>query len=143
MATVLIMVGTTSALLMFHATAKPDVRACQALLPLHALRSVVVAGAVFTVANATFEELVFRGVLFHAVQTQWGVWGTLIGTALLFGLGHLHGYPPGPWGACLAVLFGFVMGVLRLWTGGLLLPIVAHMGADATIYGILVRSAGA
>jgi membrane protease YdiL (CAAX protease family) len=42
----------------------------------------------------------------------------------------------------LAGLFGFFMGALRLWTGGLALPIVAHMGADATIYGILVSTAG-
>ena len=40
----------------------------------------------------------------------------------------------------MAALFGFTLGTLRVWTGGLALPIVAHMGADATIYGILVYS---
>ena len=88
------------------------------------------------------EEFVFRGVLFDAVESQWGARGALIGTAMLFGLGHHHGYPPGLSGACLAALFGSVLGAFRLWTGGLLLPIVAHMGADATIYGVLVHSGG-
>ena len=134
--------GTTLALLLFHATVQPDVQSYRAFLPLDALGGVFVAGAVFSTVNATLEELVFRGVLFDAVQSQWGVVGTLIGTAMLFGLGHLHGYPPGPLGACLAAWFGLMAGALRFWTGGLLLPIVAHMGADATIYSILVHSGG-
>ncbi len=141
-ATLGIIVLTTSALLLFHATAQPDVRSYRAFLPLNALGGVIVAGIVFCTVNAVLEELVFRGVLFDAVRSQWGTWGTLIGTAMLFGLGHLHGYPPGPIGACLATVFGFGAGALRFWTGGLLLPIVAHMGADATIYYILVHSGG-
>jgi len=131
---------SASVLLVFHETAKPDVHFYRAHLPLDALGSVVLTGAVFSVVNATLEELVFRGVLFDAVRSQWGIRGTLIGTAMLFGLGHLHGYPPGPIGACLAILFGFAMGILRLWTGGLLSPIIAHIGADATIYSIVVHS---
>ena len=142
-ATIGIMLLTSLTLVMFHITAQPDVRSYRDALPLRVLGGVVVAGVVFSILNATLEELVFRGVLFDAVQSQWGAWGTLIGTAILFGLGHMHGYPPGLLGACLAAVFGFVMGALRLWTGGLLLPIVAHMGADATIYGILVHSGGA
>lgn len=141
-ATLVLMVLTTSVLLFFHATTYPDVRSYRAFLPLNTLGSVLVAGVVFSTINAVAEEFVFRGVLFDAVRSQWGTWGTLLGTAMLFGLGHLHGYPPGPIGACLATVFGFGAGVLRFWTGGLLLPIVAHIAADATIYGILVHSGG-
>ena len=136
-----IMVLTSSALFAFY-TAQPDVRSYRAFVPLGALGGVMVAGVIFTTVNAALEELVFRGVLFDAAQSQWGMWGTLIGTAILFGLGHLHGYPPGTIGACLATAFGFGAGALRFWTGGLLLPIVAHMGADATVYSILVHSGG-
>ena len=139
-ATLIVMVLTSLALLVFHATAHPDVRNYRAALPFDALGGVVMAGAVFTVVNASLEELVFRGVLFDALQSRWGVWVTLIATAALFGLGHLRGYPSGPLGVCLAALFGFVMGALRVWTGGVALPIVAHMCADATIYCILVHS---
>ena len=138
--TIAVMALTVLALVLFHTTAKPDVSGYRAAIPFDALGGVVMAGVVFTIVNATLEELVFRGVLFDALQSQWGMWVTLAATALLFGLGHLRGYPSGVVGACLAALFGFAMGVLRLWTGGLALPIVAHMAADATIYGILAHS---
>jgi len=138
--TIAVMALTVFALILFHITARPDVSGYRAAIPFDALGGVIVAGVVFTIVNATLEELVFRGVLFDALQSQWGVWVTLAATALLFGLGHLRGYPSGLTGACLAALFSLAMGVLRLWTGGLALPIVAHMAADATIYGILVRS---
>jgi membrane protease YdiL (CAAX protease family) len=138
--TIAIMMLTVLALVLFHTTANPTMSSYRAAIPFDALGGVVMAGVIFSVVNATLEELVFRGVLFDALQSQWGTWGTVAGTALLFGLGHLHGYPSGLVGACLAALFGIALGALRLWTGGLALPIVAHMAADATIYGILVHS---
>jgi membrane protease YdiL (CAAX protease family) len=136
--TVGIMAVTSLALVVCNAVARPDLGAYRAALPFERFGGAITAGVVFTVVNATLEELVFRGVLFDAVRSQWNVWVTLIATSVLFGLGHLHGYPPGLWGVCLAVVFGFAVGVLRVWTDGLALPIVAHMGADATIYWILV-----
>jgi membrane protease YdiL (CAAX protease family) len=142
-ATMGIMVLTISALIAFSTIVRPDVMSRRNLLPICAMGGSVVAGVLFTTTNAILEELVFRGVLFDAVRSQWDTRSTLVGTAILFGLGHLHGYPPGLIGACLATVFGFGAGVLRFWTGGLLLPIVAHMGADATIFSILVHSGGA
>jgi len=139
-ATVGLMALTTLALVIFQSTVRPDVRSYGAALQLHAFGGVVTAGVVFAVVNATLEELVFRGVLFDAVQSQWGASVTVVATALLFGVGHVRGYPSGALGAFFATLFGLVLGTLRLWTGGLALPIVAHMGADATIYAILVNS---
>jgi membrane protease YdiL (CAAX protease family) len=58
-------------------------------------------------------------------------------STLLFGLGHLHGYPPGHVGALLAGIFGFCLGCLRVYTGGLGLPVIAHIAADATIFQIV------
>lgn len=137
--TIGVMALTVLALVLFHTMVRPEVRGYRAAIPFDALGGVIIAGVIFTIVNATLEELVFRGVLFDALESQWGTWVTLIATALLFGLGHLRGYPSGIVGACLAALFGFAVGVLRLWTGGLALPIVAHMAADATIYCILVH----
>jgi hypothetical protein len=139
-ATLGVMTLTTLALVAFHCIAQPDMSGFRGALPFAAMGGVVTAGVIFTIVNATLEELVFRGVLFDALLSQRGVWITLLATSALFGLGHLQGYPSGPAGAGLAALFGFGMGVLRLWTGGLALPIAAHMVADATIYGILVHS---
>lgn len=137
-ATVGIMALTSLVLVLFHLTARPDVQSYLSAIPFSALGGVFVAGVVFTIVNAVLEELVFRGILFDALQSQWGKWVTLVATAALFGFGHLRGYPSGPLGASLAALFGLAIGGLRLWTGGLALPILAHMSADATIYGILV-----
>jgi len=139
-ATIVIIALTILSLLFFQKIVQPDVHHFRAAFPFERLGGVVVAGVIFTVANATSEEFVFRGILFDALQSQWGTRITLIVTALLFGLGHLRGYPSGLVGACLASVFGFAAGVLRSLTGGLALPIVAHLAADATIYGILVSS---
>ena len=140
LATVVVMGLTSLALVLFRAVTPPDVDSYSAALPFESLGGVIMAGIVFTIANATLEELVFRGILFDALESQWGAWVTLVATSLLFSVGHLRGYPSGLVGACLAAVFGLAMGGLRLWTGGLALPIVAHMGADATIYTILTRA---
>lgn len=138
-ATLVVMLATIVTLIGFHALVEPDVRSFRAALPLDRIGNLLLAGIIFTIANATLEELVFRGVIFDALHSQWGIWMTLTATALLFGLGHLRGYPPGLMGAGLATLFGFAMGVLRWWSRGLALPILVHMAADATIYAILAR----
>ena len=62
------------------------------------------------------------------------------GTGVLFAMGHLHGYPPGPIGTVLAGIFGFAVGLLRLWAGGLGLAIAVHICADATIFSLLCWS---
>jgi membrane protease YdiL (CAAX protease family) len=139
-ATVVIMALASVTLVAFNAIWRPDLSSYQAALRLEMFGGVITAGVIFTVVNASLEELVFRGVLFDAVRSQWNLWVTLSATSLLFGIGHLHGFPPGVAGVSLAVIFGFAMGVLRVWTDGLALPVVAHMGADATIYCILIRS---
>lgn len=137
-ATLGIMALTVTALLLFHVIVRPDTGALRAALPIDALGGVVPAGVVFCLLNATLEELVFRGVLFDALESRWGSWFTVVATSLLFGLGHAHGYPSGAIGVGMASIFGLAMGLLRLRTGGLVLPIVAHIAADATIYGIFV-----
>lgn len=140
LAAVAVLAGTSLALALFRAATPPDVAGYSAALPFESLGGVILAGIIFTLVNATLEELVFRGILFDALESQWGARFTLLATALLFSVGHLRGYPSGVAGAGLAAVFGLVTGGLRLWTGGLALPIVAHLGADATIYTILVRA---
>ncbi len=131
--TFVVMALTGLVLVLFRAVTPVDVASYSAALPLESLGGIIMAGIIFTFVNATLEELVFRGILFDALESQWGASFTLVVTALLFGLGHLRGYPSGVAGAGLAVVFGLV-------TGGLALPILAHLAADATIYIILVRA---
>jgi membrane protease YdiL (CAAX protease family) len=128
---------TVAVLLAYQTLACPDVTALAASLPVAAFGNLVLAWVCFSVVNALLEELIFRGVLYHAVAEEWGAGVAVGGTAVLFGLGHLDGYPPGLLGAVLAGLYGIALGLLRWWTDGLALPVVCHVCADATIFGIL------
>jgi membrane protease YdiL (CAAX protease family) len=141
-ATAALIALTSGTLVLYHVLVRPDVTALGAALPLGVLGGGILAGIFFAVLNATLEELVFRGILFDAIESQWGWPTAVVGTAVCFGLGHVSGYPPGWVGAGLAGVYGLLLGLLRVWVRGLALPIVAHVTADATIYGILL-SAGA
>jgi membrane protease YdiL (CAAX protease family) len=140
-ATLVIALGSCAILTEFHRTMHPDVRAYGAFLPVSTLGGVVVAGVVFSVFNALLEEIVFRGIFYDAIQSQWGAPVAVIATAFIFGCGHLHGYPPGPSGSVLAGAYGLCLGWLRFFTRGIGLPSIAHIAADATIF-ILVAHSG-
>jgi membrane protease YdiL (CAAX protease family) len=132
--------ATSGVLLGFHVLVRPDVTDLAARLPVAAFGDLVLAGVCFSVVNAVLEEIIFRGILWEAVAAEWNDRAALVVTAVLFGLGHLHGYPPGPAGAVLAGLYGLVLGLLRWWAGGLGLAIACHVCADATIFGLLLWS---
>ena len=140
-ASVIIAVGSCSVLVAFHFLAHPDVSAYSGFLPVSSLGGMLTAGILFSIFNAFFEEVVFRGVLFDSVESQWGVWVAAIATAFLFGYGHMRGYPSGPTGAVLAGIYGLCLGWLRVFSGGIGLGVMAHIAADATIF-ILVSSSG-
>jgi hypothetical protein len=139
-AAVALSVATSVALLMFQTLARPELAGLAAGLPVAAFGNLLIAGVCFSAANAALEEVIFRGLLWEVAAAEWNVRVALGATAVLFGLGHLHGYPPGPLGAVLAGIFGLALGLLRWWTGGLGLAIAVHVCADATIFGLLSRS---
>jgi hypothetical protein len=130
-------VATTVVLVSFQALARPQLTRLAAGLPVVAFGNLLWAGICFSVINALLEELIFRGLLWEVAAAEWNEGVTLAATSAMFGLGHLHGYPPGPLGAVLAGIFGLSLGLLRWWTGGLGLAIAVHVGADATIFGLL------
>lgn len=66
------------------------------------------------------EEFVFRGMLMRRWIASRGFWPGIVGSAVVFSLLH----PPNWLGS---FAFGIVAGVLYLWSGSLLLPIVAHV----------------
>jgi membrane protease YdiL (CAAX protease family) len=139
-AAVLIAVVSCVVLVGFRKVMHPDMRPYMHAIPVQALGGVVTAGICFSGLNALMEELVFRSVFFKSIDSQWGSWPAVCGTAALFGYGHLHGYPPGAVGAILAGIYGFALGWLRMFSGGIGLPLAAHIAADATIYSILAQS---
>jgi len=81
-----------------------------------------------TVLVATAEELVLRGALFDAAERLAGPVGAVLVTSAAFGLMHVPFYG---WEALpLDVAVGLVFGGLRLGTGGVVAPAVAHVIAD-------------
>lgn len=96
------------------------------------------AGVAFSICNAFLEELAFRGVFYDAAESQFGTGLAILGTAALFGYGHMGGYPPGPLGAIFAGIYGLLLGWLRHVSNGLGLTLISHVAADATIFAILV-----
>jgi uncharacterized protein len=106
------------------------------VLPFRAVSGVFVSGVLFALINATVQEIVFRGVLFNSLESIWGRWIAILVSAFIFGLGHLLAVKSRMLGAGLASLamdFGVALGFLRAWSGGLVLPIVAHVAADLTV----------
>jgi membrane protease YdiL (CAAX protease family) len=104
---------------------------------------VIRAGICFSLFNPILEELIFRGVLYDAISAEWSASLAIGVTSGLFGLVHMHGYPPGPIGAALAGLFGLGLGLMRWWTGGLGLAIGCHIVADAIIFWGVFAASGA
>ncbi len=101
---------------------------------------VLIPGVIFISAlNAFAEELIFRGLAFDALAKDPKHERTAnIGQAFAFGLFHFKGFPFGFAGSILAFVFGYLMGLLRLKSKGLLLPWIAHFTADLLIMVILL-----
>jgi uncharacterized protein len=96
-------------------------------------------GATFALVNAGAEEAAFRGILMDALMGAVGVAGAVVIQAVAFGLVHYpHGLPNGTWGAVLSGIYGLLLGLLRLRAGGMLAPWIAHVGADVTIFVLLL-----
>lgn len=77
---------------------------------------------------AASEELVLRGVLFDALRDRGGEAAAVAVTALLFAVIHLPLYGLGSLG--LDVSVGVFLGCLRVISGNVTAPLVAHVLAD-------------
>ena len=96
-------------------------------------------GLGFALFNAAVEEMIWRGVVFHALErTGLPTFQVVLMQAVSFGVVHLHGFPSGSLGILLASAYGAILGVLRWQTRGLLVPFVAHAVTDLSIFEILI-----
>lgn len=69
------------------------------------------------------EELLFRGVMLPALGLDHLA---VIGSSVCFGILHLSGSQQWPY-VIWATIVGIILGYSALWSGNLLVPIVAHM----------------
>jgi hypothetical protein len=77
---------------------------------------------------AVAEEIALRGALFNAVRSWSGDGGALLVTTLLFAAMHVPLYGIGS--LPLDLVVGLLLGGLRIVSGGVLAPAVAHVFAD-------------
>jgi membrane protease YdiL (CAAX protease family) len=77
---------------------------------------------------AVAEEVALRGALFDALRSWCGDGGALFATTLLFALMHVPLYGIGSLPLDLAA--GLLLGGLRMVSGGVLAPAIAHVIAD-------------
>jgi len=137
----------SGALVAWWLVVRPPFDDLTAMLPSWPWPALIVLGLAFAIANAALEELLFRGLLFDALQRDGGLseWATVGAQAAVFGLLHLHGFPRGWAGVGLAVIYGLMMGALRVWAGGLLAPWLGHVLVNAGMFAsvaLLAASAG-
>ena len=84
--------------------------------------------AAVTVLVATGEEVLLRGALFDALEQIGGVAPAVVVTSATFALMHvpLYGWQVVP----LDLGVGLWLAGLRLWSGGIAAPAIAHVAAD-------------
>jgi membrane protease YdiL (CAAX protease family) len=99
--------------------------------------SAMLPALLFAIANATMEEVMYRGVLLRWVMRSRGPLLAMAVQAAAFGLAHGVGRDfsgsPLPVIAATAAA-GLAFGVIALRTGSLLLPIALHAALDIPIY---------
>lgn len=127
------------ALVLWQRLAGADVADLRALVPPLAPAGLVALGVAFALGNAATEELVFRGVLLPALESEFGRAAGLALHAVVFGAVHAEsGFPRGLSGFALVAVYGAVLGLLARISRGLVLPWLAHVVADATIFALVV-----
>jgi membrane protease YdiL (CAAX protease family) len=141
-ATLGVIVVASAALVFWYVLFAPDLHELTYLLTRCSLPSLIVLGVVFSVVNALLEEILFRGILYEALDAEYGLWPAVVMQGIVFGIIHAQGVPRGTVGIVMASIYGVMLGWLRHLSGGLLWPFVAHIFADATIFVLLMHALG-
>lgn len=107
-------------------------------VPQAPLPVLVVGGLVFAMVNAAVEEMMYRGaVVGGLVESKVPTSILLPLQAIAFGTIHIGGFPRGWLGVALATVYGFLLGVIRLRSRGLLAPWAGHVLTDLVIVAIV------
>lgn len=133
-----VIVLSSSALIVWSILAKPELSDLQKNLPYNSPLIIIFLGLLFSVFNAIWEEIIFKGILWNGVKKLSNSFMIVnFFQGLLFGIMHLHGFPSGITGAYLSGIYGLLIGFIREKSNGLLAPIVTHFFADITIFIII------
>jgi membrane protease YdiL (CAAX protease family) len=140
---IVVVAVSSTALVAWYLLLHPDIAVFTQFIPARPLWQLLIGGLGFALLNATVEEVIFRGIVWDGVEEIVGnPWGVLVAQAVLFGTAHFHGVPSGITGACLAFIYGIMLGVIRMRARGLLMVTITHVFADIVIFCILLDIIG-
>lgn len=118
---------------------KPELGRHLALMPEGPIWIYPFIGLGFAVFNATLEEAIFRGIVMETLDSALGAgYGSVAIQAIAFAAFHyLAGFPNGFAGVSMVFVYGLALGAIRRMSRGMLAPLIAHIGADLTIFTIV------
>jgi membrane protease YdiL (CAAX protease family) len=130
---------TAAALVLWVLVLNPDLSYWRAGVPDLSPVLLTVAIVGFALANGALEEVLYRGIVLHSLDSALGVGAaSILIQGVAFGAFHFGGVPSGWVGVGLATVYGILLGAIRRASGGLLVPIVVHALADLVIAAILL-----
>lgn len=135
LATILI---SSSSLVVWFSVFHPRLDDLTGMVPSVGPAKLIALAGIFSILNAAWEELIFRGLAWNSLREAFGSYRLVnIGQAILYGLAHAVGFPRGWTGIVMATLYGYVLGAMRHRSEGLLAPTITHIFADATICALI------
>lgn len=140
---IVVVVVSSAALVVWYRLVGPDIAVFTEFIPERPLYQLLIGGLGFALINGVVEEVIFRGILWDGLRALIPVtWVFLLVQGLFFGTAHFWGVPNGILGAVLATIYGIMLGVIRLRSGGLAMVIVTHACADIVIFLFLLDTIG-
>ena len=102
----------------------------------------LVVAALAVVTAPLVEELVYRGLLFPAVEAKFGRVTALISVTLIFAGAHFWQYGASKLILVSITLLSFLLTAIRARTGKLLPSYAVHLLYNATVAGLILFSRG-
>jgi uncharacterized protein len=93
---------------------------------------------VFVAVNPLVEEVAYRNVAYEAARLGAPAAAAVVLQAVAFGTLHVVGFPAGIAGVGLSFLYGLMLGIVRMMTGGLRVAVIAHVATNATIVALVL-----
>ncbi len=109
------------------------------MIPDYSPPLLILAGLIFAIINAVFEEGFFRSILFSCFTNTIGIVPALFLQAVWFSLMHYQsGFPSGLTGIALTFIFALMMGYLVIRKASIRIPVWIHFAADFSIFCLVV-----
>jgi membrane protease YdiL (CAAX protease family) len=129
---------SSGALVLWVFLMKPDLSDLTGMVPIRSPWLLLAGGLLFSVFNAAWEEFILKGIMWSGLEKIVSrIAAVNIIQSIFFGLIHYQGFPRGIEGVVMASVYGFFIGLIRHYSGGMLAPVVTHFFADLTIFIIL------